>query len=221
MIGDVDDDSGEEEELESSTVDLPPPPPKVSLPRAPEIHQEPIAARDGGWTEHRSIRYKDEDHPKGYTYFFNPATGEARWAHGDPTSQKKRLKIDDRQDIYYPSPPLEVSEPEMRHLMELSDGHLKIVQGRFQYYCDQQKREKWAFQTDKVGLSLLCQMVKENQPALAVCRRHIEEAANSEAVLVEGRTIYTEKKHLIQGVEGHKKVTWSQDEYAHPGMQVK
>ena len=85
------------------------------------------------------------------------------------------------------------------------------------------KREKWAFFTDGFGLELLCHMVRCNAPALAVCQRFIAEMdgsqspdkasssnglglPNQSATLAEGKSIYTEKKHLIQGVEGHKKV---------------
>jgi hypothetical protein len=39
-------------------------------------------------------------------------------------------------------------------------------------------------------------------------------------LISEGKQIYSEKKHLIAGVPGQPKVTWSQDEYAHPGMQI-
>lgn len=42
----------------------------------------------------------------------------------------------------------------------------------------------------------------------------------SDQILSEGKQIYSEKKHLIAGVPGQPKVTWSQDEYAHPGMQL-
>jgi len=66
-------------------------------------------------------------------------------------------------------------------------------------------------------------MVRCNAPALAVCQRFIAEMdgsqspdkasssnglglPNQSATLAEGKSIYTEKKHLIQGVEGHKKV---------------
>jgi len=112
------------------------------------------------------------------------------------------------------------------------------VPSQVRYYCDQMKREKWAFFTDNFGLELLCHLVRCNAPALAVCKRLVADmdrdhppviagsttgtsadaarlnassangvvGTNQSATLAEGKSIYTEKKHLIQGVEGHKKV---------------
>ena len=65
-------------------------------------------------------------------------------------------------------------------------------------------------------------MVMVNQPALAICRHMLaSNPANTDGRLEkDGKDIYKEKKSLLQGVPGQKKVTWTQKEYAHEGMQL-
>mmetsp|Transcript_30403 Transcript_30403/g.35879 ORF Transcript_30403/g.35879 Transcript_30403/m.35879 type:complete len:287 (-) Transcript_30403:70-930(-) len=63
-------------------------------------------------------------------------------------------------------------------------------------------------------------MVSLNQPALKACNERIKTMGEPQKIMAEGKQIYSEKKHLIAGVAGHKKVTWSQEEYDHAGMQL-
>ena len=244
MLGD-DSDDGEEEILDEggslASASLGPVDPALSIPSSTYAAEAPpppppLQGPPAGWSRHRSSRYRDARHPIGYEYFFNPGTGETRWAEasdvgvGDERGDAKRARAAAAASaaaaapsLWYASAPLDpLPVAELERLVALSDGHVKVVgPNHAQYFCDQQKREKWAFNTDRLGLELLCHLVAANQPALAACKDFIErEAAGAAVVLSEGRSIYTEKKHLIQGVEGHKKVTWSQDEYAHPGMQL-
>ena len=87
------------------------------------------------------------------------------------------------------------------------------------YFCDQAK--KWPFDTDRAGLVQLCHLVRINREPLALCQRLIErECKDAEKVREDGKTMCTEKKHLIQGVAGQENVTWSQGEYAHSGIQL-
>ena len=237
MIG-SDESSGEEEVLENSN-----PPPQAQSAAAPAwdtpqgavVSQlvlpppDPLGAAPEGWTEHRSVRYRDGRQPSGYIYYFNPLTGETRWAANQQGPEGATTGAGGRgtKSLWYSSLPMApLPAPELERLIILSDGYLKVTApDAALYYCDQQKREKWAFHTNRFGLEILCHMLRENQPALAECHRLIAEKADTEATIkdavkADGRQIYTEKKHLIAGVEGHKKVTWSQDEYAHPGMQL-
>jgi hypothetical protein len=268
--GDDSSDDGEEEVIDeggssmvpvAAPVAAPPSPAAARVPATTVPVRAPLPAPTAGWTRHKSGRYKDARHASGYEYYFNPATGEARWAEeqssdddGNGASGARTVKRGRAEELathpasppssslsssfsapslasslWYASRPTEALSPlELERLVRLSDGHVKVIgPNHAQYYCDQQKREKWAFHTDRLGLEMLCHMVRENQPALEACQGLIEAAGaeagrqgGAKAVLDEGRSIYTEKKHLIQGVEGHKKVTWSQEEYAHAGMQL-
>jgi hypothetical protein len=126
--------------------------------------------------------------------------------------------------LYYSSLPRDIGVEELQRLVLESNGHIKVSgQGStlsVKYFCDQAK--KWPFDTDRAGLVQLCHLVRINREPLALCQQLIESEGkgNAEKVRRDGKTMYTEKKHLIQGIAGQEKVTWSQDEYAHPGMQL-
>ena len=130
--------------------------------------------------------------------------------------------------VYYLCPYRKALGPtELKRLVALSDGHIKISAaadggGGVRYHCDMEKREAWAFHTNRTGLELLAHLVMVNQPALAVCRHILTSHKDNTGGKLErdGKDIYKEKKSLLQGVPGQKKVTWTQDEYAHEGMQL-
>ena len=195
-----------------------------------------------------SIRYKDSAHPNGYPYFFDPKTGKASWEIPASLVAGSVIKTDDLDTflsvaakangstddsrvvpLYYSSPVARVLTPhEIEKLVALSNGHIRVAQPQpgyslaVKYFSDMEKREAWAFHTDRFGLELLCHMVMVNQPALAICRHMLaSNPANTDGRLEkDGKDIYKEKKSLLQGVPGQKKVTWTQKEYAHEGMQL-
>mmetsp|Transcript_64919 Transcript_64919/g.130521 ORF Transcript_64919/g.130521 Transcript_64919/m.130521 type:complete len:488 (-) Transcript_64919:71-1534(-) len=244
MIGgdsDDDDDSGEEEILEeSSTCTIPVAAAveesvnlfsksvtigSVAIAQAAPLSEdtEPLTEAPLGWTTHQSKSYRNRRFPGGYVYYYNSATGDRRWAV--PAAGVKRNREDiSLGGLYYASPPTVISGAEVQRLVLESDGHIKLtgegVELKVEYFCDQAK--KWAFQTDQLGLVQLCHLVRTNREPLALCNRLIGEAERGGGADVrrEGRDIYREKKHLINSVAGAEKVTWSQDEYAHPGMQL-
>ena len=79
----------------------------------------------------------------------------------------------------------------------------------------QDRRKQWAYRTDGAGLALLRGMIATASPLLDKCISAMEESGEAERVRAEGEQIYAKKPNL-----GAKGVTWSQDNYAHPGLQL-
>ena len=108
-----------------------------------------------------------------------------------------------------------MDEAEMRDWVGKSEGmivHLEAPEDKFQYYCD--RNRKWHFDMSRFGCGLLCDLNRTNALALAECQKLID-ATGDPAHEAKGMQIYSEKKHL----NGPGGVTWSHDEYGHPGFQ--
>lgn len=136
-----------------------------------------------GWCRHRSRRYRDASQPDGYLYEFNSTTGETRWVTlSEELHELKHKRPREGRPFYYLSP-LTPADVEVESLVRMSDGHIKLFEGGvIQYYCDQMKREKWAFKTDRTGLRLLCHLVKVNQEPLQKCQDIIKSQSNPSQV---------------------------------------
>jgi len=87
--------------------------------------------------------------------------------------------------------------------------------GKCTYFQD--RRRKWPFYTGEAGKDHLCALVAAN----SALRKHnlaLLSAAgeNPDRVRAEGERIYVEKPTL----RGDAKITWSFEEYGHPGLQL-
>ncbi|KAL9178391.1 hypothetical protein ACHAXT_000038 [Thalassiosira profunda] len=97
-----------------------------------------------------------------------------------------------------------------------------LREGRCTYYQDREKR--FPFYTDERGYNLLQELMDTNKSLLQLNHQMLEERAATEAANVECDS----KDVLIrigQGLYAHKPtlrtkgVTWSTEEYSHPGLQ--
>ena len=79
------------------------------------------------------------------------------------------------------------------------------------YYQDQRRR--WAYKTGRKGLALLQGMVGDAKPLLISLTESLREV--DPALKSQGESIYAQKPNL--GANG---VTWSQENYAHLGLQL-
>ena len=79
----------------------------------------------------------------------------------------------------------------------------------------QDRRKQWAYRTDLVGLGLLRDMIRVASPLLSAAVAQMHVAGEGERVRREGERIYAQKPNL--GANG---VTWSQENYAHMGLQI-
>jgi hypothetical protein len=82
----------------------------------------------------------------------------------------------------------------------------------YRYYADRRKR--WPFSTDAAGAQLLCRMFSANKAVFEYCTTQMLNTGQLRAMEAEGEAIYAKKPNL-----GSNAVTWSQEEYAHPGFQ--
>lgn len=92
-----------------------------------------------------------------------------------------------------------------------------LVGGRCTYYMDREK--VYPFQTGERGAALLAKLVETNTALLELNRARIEDEARAadttaDVVVRTGHGLYSEKPTLRT-----KGVTWSTEEYGHPGLQ--
>ena len=96
------------------------------------------------------------------------------------------------------------------------EGHLWFdeASGVCTYYQD--RRRKWPFYTGTRGKELLAALVAANSTLRERNRALLADAGEPERVEKEGERLYVEKPTL----RGDANVTWSFDEYGHPGLQL-
>ena len=80
----------------------------------------------------------------------------------------------------------------------------------------QDRRRKWPFTTTAAGKEHLQALVVANAALRAQNAELLAAAGESSAVAAEGERLYVEKPTL----RGDANVTWSYDEYGHPGLQL-
>ena len=86
--------------------------------------------------------------------------------------------------------------------------------GKCTYFQD--RRRKWPFTTNEKGKDLLKALVGANSALRERNRSLLVSAGNADDVEREGERLYVEKPTL----RGDANVTWSYDEYGHPGLQL-
>lgn len=126
--------------------------------------------------------------------------------YGNHKRPHKRLRLDDHSE---PGPtPAGVKLDE--------EGHLWFdeASGKCTYFQD--RRRKWPFTTNEKGKDLLKALVGANSALRARNRSLLESVGNADDVEREGERLYVEKPTL----RGDANVTWSYDEYGHPGLQL-
>mmetsp|Transcript_13977 Transcript_13977/g.50866 ORF Transcript_13977/g.50866 Transcript_13977/m.50866 type:complete len:407 (-) Transcript_13977:729-1949(-) len=84
------------------------------------------------------------------------------------------------------------------------------LQGQYEYFMDRKLR--WPFVCEEYGMVLLVGLLKETTKLLTSLRTAL--GARASQILDEGRNIYAEKRYMTK-----ESVTWSQEEYKHPGLQ--
>jgi len=96
------------------------------------------------------------------------------------------------------------------------EGHLWFdeASGKCTYFQD--RRRKWPFTTNEKGKDLLKALVGANSALRERNRSLLVSAGNADDVEREGERLYVEKPTL----RGDANVTWSYDEYGHPGLQL-
>uniref|UniRef100_A0A7S4FA41 Methyltransferase domain-containing protein n=1 Tax=Chrysotila carterae TaxID=13221 RepID=A0A7S4FA41_CHRCT len=82
------------------------------------------------------------------------------------------------------------------------------------YYQD--RRRKWPFHTDSAGKEHLEALVRANATLRALNVELLLAAGEPGQIAAEGERLYVEKPTL----RGNQNVTWSFDEYGHPGLQL-
>ena len=80
------------------------------------------------------------------------------------------------------------------------------------YFQDRNKR--WAYMTSRDGFVLLRALIDAATPLLHSCMRRMSEYGEIGELRSEGAQIYAQKPNL-----GQRGVTWSQENYAHLGLQ--
>ena len=97
-----------------------------------------------------------------------------------------------------------------------SEGHLWFdeASGVCTYFQD--RRRKWPFYTGPAGKAHLVALVAANATLRERNAKLLEQAGEPSAVSREGERLYVEKPTL----RGDANVTWSFDEYGHPGLQL-
>jgi len=107
-----------------------------------------------------------------------------------------------------PPPPRGEAEPFDGALVPKGDGS-----GGASYYQDRRKR--WAYVCDAHGFALLRGLIEAATPLLQGVAAQLAEYGDGGRARQDGEQIYAQKPNL--GANG---VTWSQDNYAHLGLQA-
>ena len=97
-----------------------------------------------------------------------------------------------------------------------SEGHLWYDESNQVCTYFQDRRRKWPFYTGERGKVHLSALVAANAALREQNARLLEVAGEPGSVAAEGERLYVEKPTL----RGDQNVTWSYDEYGHPGLQL-
>ena len=92
-------------------------------------------------------------------------------------------------------------------------GALEFTGSGATYYQD--RRRQWPYRTDAHGAALLRDMMETAEPLISRLLGELERDQAGEQLRSEGEKIYAQKPNL--GANG---VTWSQENYAHLGLQI-
>ena len=103
----------------------------------------------------------------------------------------------------------------MAHQLD-EEGHLWYDAASEKCTYFQDRRRKWPFYTGPKGKEHLEVLVAANKALRARNRALLEAAGEPDRVAAEGERLYVEKPTL----RGEANVTWSFDEYGHPGLQL-
>jgi len=97
-----------------------------------------------------------------------------------------------------------------------AEGMVYMVQGGGARYFQDRKRQ-YPFEAGQDGLALLKGLLDANEVILPLSQKRLHETGDEDALLKEGERLYAEKPTMKRhhGAKG----TWSDAEYAHPGLQ--
>uniref|UniRef100_A0A7S4FAZ1 Uncharacterized protein n=1 Tax=Chrysotila carterae TaxID=13221 RepID=A0A7S4FAZ1_CHRCT len=81
----------------------------------------------------------------------------------------------------------------------------------------QDRGRKYPFTAGAEALPLLRGLLRVNERVFAIAKERVEATGNVRGIMAEGEALYADKPTMKQhhGAKG----TWSDDEYAHPGLQ--
>ena len=79
---------------------------------------------------------------------------------------------------------------------------------------------QYPFTTGAVGLELLRRLIAVNRRVFALAKQRVEATADPRETARHGEHLYVMKPTMKSSKKSEGKGTWSDDEYAHPGLQV-
>ena len=79
---------------------------------------------------------------------------------------------------------------------------------------------QYPFKTGAVGLELLRRLITVNRRVFALAKERVEATEDPRETARHGEHLYVMKPTMKSSKKSEGKGTWSDDEYAHPGLQV-